>query len=260
MAAWSRPVLIRFSPKNPGLRISAAALGLEDQLIGSNDSDRKTYILVKGTADAHARWADVHGSDQTCAGAFVPAFFSGHKAPHGSRMALFAAPVEWRRKRRRAGRAPLRRGDGRSPGRSAALRRLWRRSGATQRARRAAAFRRDGSRSTAAWAAGCWRRARTRNHAANQLRRFSLRSKNGMQQLVDALVASLPAGSVAREHSGAGRPDGRIEGWVVSAGYASDQFDAVIVATPATAGRASARDNQRRACRGTQEPFHTVRR
>ena len=56
--------------------------------------------------------------------------------------------------------------------------------------------------------------------------------KDGMQQMVDALMSrltpsglrtSVPVQSVQRQ-------DG---GWLVSAGYASDQFDAVIVATPA---------------------------
>jgi len=58
--------------------------------------------------------------------------------------------------------------------------------------------------------------------------------KDGMQQMVDALVSRLPASAlhpsvpvqlVQRQNGG----------WVVSAGYASDQFDAVIVATPAQA-------------------------
>ena len=58
--------------------------------------------------------------------------------------------------------------------------------------------------------------------------------KEGMQQMVDAVVASLDAGSlktgvpvqsIAREAGG----------WVVSAGLQTDQFDAVIVALPAPA-------------------------
>src|ERR1700688_1551992 len=55
--------------------------------------------------------------------------------------------------------------------------------------------------------------------------------KNGMQQMTDALVASLdpnalktsvPVELLVRE----------LNGWTVSAGYQSDQFDAVIIATP----------------------------
>jgi protoporphyrinogen/coproporphyrinogen III oxidase len=58
--------------------------------------------------------------------------------------------------------------------------------------------------------------------------------KNGMQQLVEAIVSRLPPSALH-----AGNPVQRIQpqdsGWVVSAGYASDQFDVVIVATPAPA-------------------------
>ncbi|MGB8011521.1 MAG: protoporphyrinogen oxidase [Terriglobales bacterium] len=58
--------------------------------------------------------------------------------------------------------------------------------------------------------------------------------KDGMQQMVDALVARLdknacktsaPVQSMIRQDNG----------WTVSAGYQTDQFDAVIVATPAPA-------------------------
>jgi oxygen-dependent protoporphyrinogen oxidase len=56
--------------------------------------------------------------------------------------------------------------------------------------------------------------------------------KDGMQQMVDAVVTRLPASAlhVDTPVQGVLRQD---SGWVVSAGYASDQFDAVIVATPA---------------------------
>ncbi len=58
--------------------------------------------------------------------------------------------------------------------------------------------------------------------------------KEGMQQMIDTLVARLDANAlntssrvqaVIREH----------DGWTVSAGFQSDRFDAVIVATPAHA-------------------------
>jgi protoporphyrinogen/coproporphyrinogen III oxidase len=58
--------------------------------------------------------------------------------------------------------------------------------------------------------------------------------KDGMQQLVDAVVTRLDESSL--------RPNTPVQslqpqplGWLVSAGYASDHFDAVIVATPAQA-------------------------
>src|ERR1700732_1480051 len=61
--------------------------------------------------------------------------------------------------------------------------------------------------------------------------------KAGMQQMIDALVARLDADAlntsslvraVIREH----------DGWTVSAGYQSDRFDAAIIATPAHAAAA----------------------
>jgi protoporphyrinogen/coproporphyrinogen III oxidase len=58
--------------------------------------------------------------------------------------------------------------------------------------------------------------------------------KGGMQQLAETLVASLPV-DVLRASSPVQAVQKQDRGWVVSAGYASDQFDAVIVATSATA-------------------------
>jgi protoporphyrinogen/coproporphyrinogen III oxidase len=78
--------------------------------------------------------------------------------------------------------------------------------------------------------------------------------KEGMQQIIDALVARLDADAlntsalvqaVIREH----------DGWTVSAGYQSDCFDAVIIATPAHAAAAmllSADENLSRDLRGIQ--------
>jgi oxygen-dependent protoporphyrinogen oxidase len=58
--------------------------------------------------------------------------------------------------------------------------------------------------------------------------------KGGMQQLAEALVAGIP-GDFLRGGTRVQAVQKQERGWVVSAGYASDQFDAVIVATPATA-------------------------
>jgi protoporphyrinogen/coproporphyrinogen III oxidase len=58
--------------------------------------------------------------------------------------------------------------------------------------------------------------------------------KGGMQQLSEALVTKLSAGSL-RVDSPVQAVQRQDRGWIVSAGYASDRFDAVIVATPATA-------------------------
>ena len=56
--------------------------------------------------------------------------------------------------------------------------------------------------------------------------------KNGMQQLVDAILTRVPA-SALHAHRPVQAIQPQNSGWVVSAGYASDRFDAVIVATPA---------------------------
>jgi oxygen-dependent protoporphyrinogen oxidase len=61
--------------------------------------------------------------------------------------------------------------------------------------------------------------------------------KGGMQQLAEALVAGLP-GRDLQANSPVQAIQRRDRGWVVSAGHASDHFDAVIVATPATAAAA----------------------
>ncbi|HSZ00890.1 MAG TPA: protoporphyrinogen oxidase [Terriglobales bacterium] len=58
--------------------------------------------------------------------------------------------------------------------------------------------------------------------------------KDGMQQLVDAVVSRLPA-STLHSSTPVQRVQSQNGGWVVSAGYASDEFDAVIMATPAQA-------------------------
>jgi protoporphyrinogen/coproporphyrinogen III oxidase len=58
--------------------------------------------------------------------------------------------------------------------------------------------------------------------------------KNGMQQMVHAVVSRLPA-SALHVDSPVQCIQRQDSSWVVSAGYASDQFDAVIVATPAQA-------------------------
>jgi protoporphyrinogen/coproporphyrinogen III oxidase len=56
--------------------------------------------------------------------------------------------------------------------------------------------------------------------------------RDGMQQMVDALIPRLPA-SALQTNSLVQRIQRQDSGWVVSAGYASDRFDAVVLATPA---------------------------
>jgi oxygen-dependent protoporphyrinogen oxidase len=56
--------------------------------------------------------------------------------------------------------------------------------------------------------------------------------KDGMQQMVDVLISRLTP-SALHAHSPAQSVQPQDRSWLVSAGYASDQFDAVIIATPA---------------------------
>ena len=58
--------------------------------------------------------------------------------------------------------------------------------------------------------------------------------KDGMQQLAEALVARFSPDAL-RPNTPVTAVQRQDRGWVVSAGYASDHFDAVIVATPAPA-------------------------
>jgi oxygen-dependent protoporphyrinogen oxidase len=58
--------------------------------------------------------------------------------------------------------------------------------------------------------------------------------KDGMQELVDAVVSRLSASAI-QANTPAQRVQKQNGSWVVSAGLASDQFDAVILATPAQA-------------------------
>ena len=63
--------------------------------------------------------------------------------------------------------------------------------------------------------------------------------KDGMQQMVDALVARLDANALKTSSPVQSViPQSTDDGWIVSAEYQSDHFDAVIVATPAQAAAA----------------------
>jgi len=74
--------------------------------------------------------------------------------------------------------------------------------------------------------------ARKKAHAAPRPLFTSLRQ--GMQQIADAVVSRLPA-SALHANTPVQLVQRQNGGWVVSAGMASDHFDAVIVATPAHA-------------------------
>jgi oxygen-dependent protoporphyrinogen oxidase len=76
-----------------------------------------------------------------------------------------------------------------------------------------------------------------RNHAASiaaPTKPIFTSLKNGMRQMVDALIAYLPDTSL-RSGTNVMAVEPQAGGWLLSAGYDSDQFDAVIIATTAHA-------------------------
>ena len=94
------------------------------------------------------------------------------------------------------------------------------------------------NRNTAASDAPCCRRARKMAAAAKGPAALAVHSlKDGMQQMVDALVAQLDPNAL-RVSSLVQSVTPQADGWTVSAGYQTDQFDAVIIAAPAHAAAA----------------------
>jgi protoporphyrinogen/coproporphyrinogen III oxidase len=207
-------------------------LGIEDQLIGSNDSDRKTYILVKGKLTPLP-----DGLMFMVPTRLAPALLS----------TLFSAATKFRMLRE--WRFPPR--GSRSDESVAAL--VERHYGAEMVERLAdpllsGVYGGDAAQLSVravlprflemeskygSLGRGMVAALKNKNSARNAAPIFTS-LKGGMQQLSETLVAGLPANAL-RANSPVQAVQRQDRGWVVSAGYASDQFDAVIVATPATA-------------------------
>src|SRR5580704_4767522 len=207
-------------------------VGLGDQLIGSNDADRKTYILVKGrlalipdglmfmvptrimptvlsplfsirTKLRMAReW--FHPPRKADADETVSAFVERH---YGSEMVDRLAD-------------PLLSGVYGGEAAQLSVRAVLPRFAEMEAT--------HGSLGRAMLAA----RNKMAHDAKGPAKPLFTSRKDGMQQLVDAVVSRLPASTL---HSST--PVQRVQpqngGWVISAGYASDEFDAVIMAIPA---------------------------
>ena len=75
-------------------------LGLGDELIGSNDARRRTYVLRHGRSSRCRKAAD-GGADEDLAGSRIAALFVGHQVPHGASRSSAA------RRRCRTGRWPI---------------------------------------------------------------------------------------------------------------------------------------------------------
>jgi len=207
-------------------------LGIEDQLIGSNDGDRKTYILVKGKLTPMPDGL-MFMVPTRLAPALLSTLFSG--------ATKFRMVREWRFAPRQS----------RSDESVAAL--VERHYGAEMVERLAdpllsgvyggeaaqlsvrAVLPRFVEMESKYGSLGRGMLAARKNMKPAQSAPPIFTSlKGGMQQLADALAAGLSPGTL--------RPNTRVEavqkqdrGWIVSAGYASDHFDNVIIATSATA-------------------------
>ncbi|MGA9801312.1 MAG: protoporphyrinogen oxidase [Terriglobales bacterium] len=207
-------------------------LGIEDQLIGSNDSDRKTYILLKGKLtplpDGLMFMVPTRLAPALLSTLFSPAtkfrmVREWRFSPRGSRSdESVAAFVE-----RHYGAEMVERladpllagvygGEASQLSVRAVLPRFM-----------------EMETKYGSLARGMLAGMKNRKPAQSAQPIFTS-LKGGMQQLAEALVANLP-GDVLRPSTPVQAVQRQDRGWVVSAGYASDQFDAVIVATPATA-------------------------
>jgi protoporphyrinogen/coproporphyrinogen III oxidase len=206
-------------------------VGLGDQLIGSNDSDRKTYILVKGKLVALPDGLMFMVPTRILPAVLSPLFSAGTKlriaqewfhAPHRPEQdESVAAMVERHYGREMVDRLadPLLSGVYGGEASQLSVRAVLPRFAEMEA--------RHGSLGRAMLAA---RKAAQAGKGPAKPLFTSL--KDGMQQMVDAVVSRLPASSLRPGTAVQGllQQDG---GWVVSAGYASDQFDAVVLATPA---------------------------
>jgi protoporphyrinogen/coproporphyrinogen III oxidase len=207
-------------------------LGIEDQLIGSNDSDRKTYILVKGKLtplpDGLMFMVPTRLAPALLSTLFSPAtkfrmIREWRFAPRGSRSdESVAALVERHYGAEMVERLadPLLAGVYGGEAAQLSVRAVLPRFLEMES--------KYGSLGRGMLA------ARKNKNSAQPAPPIFTSLKGGMQQLAKALVAHLP-GDALRANCPVQAVQRQDQGWVVSAGYASDQFDSLIVATPATA-------------------------
>ena len=208
-------------------------IGLGDQLIGSNDPDRKTYILVKGKLVELPDGLMFMVPTKILPAVMSPLFSSGAKLRmarewfHPPRKAeadeSVAAFVERHYGAEMVDRLadPLLSGVYGGEASQLSVRAVLPRFAEMEA--------KHGSLGRAMLAA-----RRMMSQAKGPARPLFTSLRDGMQQMVDAVVSQLPASALRADTpvQGVQRQD---RGWAVSAGYASDQFDAVIVATPAPA-------------------------
>ena len=225
-----------FLTEKPWAAALCKELGIADQLIGSNDAQRKTYIVVKGRLVAMPDGLMFMVPTKLVPTALSPLFSWGTKLRMARELLHPPRPMQDDETVARAGGASFRRGGRRPARRSAALRRLRRRCGKAERARGAAAVRRDGRE---IWQPEpCHARAAPQEdggHAGKQpVRPLFTSLKDGMQQMVDALTARLDPACHSTCASACGAFIPSNGGWRVAIEMGSDErYDAVILATPA---------------------------
>ncbi|MBZ5706117.1 MAG: protoporphyrinogen oxidase [Acidobacteriia bacterium] len=210
-------------------------VGLADQLIGSNDADRKTYILVKGKLIVIPDGLMFMVPTKILPTVFSPLFSLSTKLhmarewfhPPGKAEAdeTVASMVERHYGPEMVDRLADPLLSGVYGGEAAQL------SVRAVLPRFAEMEAKHGSLGRAMLA------ARRKMPAATPARPLFTSLKDGMQQLVDAVVARLSAAAL-RTSTPVQSIQPQTGGWLVSAGYVSDQFDAVIVATSAQAAAA----------------------
>jgi protoporphyrinogen/coproporphyrinogen III oxidase len=205
-------------------------LGMEDQLIGSNDGDRRTYILVKGRLVPMPDGLMFMVPTQ-----LAPAMLTSLFSPSTK----FRMVSEWRSAPRQ------------STADESVASLVERHYGAEMVERLAdpllsgvyggeasqlsvrAVLPRFVEMESKYGSLGRGMLAARKNPKTSQPRPPIFTSlKGGMQQVSEALVATLPYGAL-RASTAVQAVQKQDRGWVVSAGYASDLFDAVIVAAPA---------------------------
>jgi oxygen-dependent protoporphyrinogen oxidase len=207
-------------------------LGLEDQLIGSNDRDRKTYILVKGNLtplpDGLMFMVPTRLAPALLSTLFSPAtklrmvreWSFGRRGSRGDESVAALMERHYGKEMVERLADPLLSGVYGGEAAQLSVRSVLPRFVEMES--------KYGSLGRGMVA------ARQNKNSARPAPPIFTSLKGGMQQLLTALVAGLPDGVLqANSPVQALQKQGR--GWVVSAGYASDEFDSVIVATSATA-------------------------
>jgi len=205
-------------------------IGLENELIGSNDSERKTYILVNGKLVVMPDGLMFMVPTKILPTVFSPLFslrtklrmarewfHPPHKAEHDETVAVM---VERHYGAEMVDRLadPLLSGVYGGTAADLSVRAVLPRFAEMES--------KYGSLGRAMLAA-------RRKMGANLASRPLFTSlKQGMQQMVDALVARLPRPSLLT-HSPVNALTRRADGWAVSAGDRSDHFDAILLAVPA---------------------------